>query len=276
MEHTSSCRGFQDSSDFSVVFYDPNQPSEGRLINDEPKARWERLADRIVSAQGRLYARLETPALADLGLAPRAGQDKTPDAGGNHLLDITTRLGHGTKLATPGRELRELLFASICSILYASGRAAPEELDRIMGICVQSSNSRYLDRLKRGAKIANEIIALWAVPEDHACRNGCQLDTQLQRLDQATQAILQARLTLPQWGLLNSNSSNVKRYIQSHPLPHAPPTTARPPLFIPCLIESITSGILSIPQICSYLGYSSELASRMAEVRSWRSPSLES
>lgn len=203
MEPSSSHHGMRTPDDhdaFAVIFYNPSQPSSNHPPDQESKARWERLADRIVSARDRLFSRLEAPGLTDLGIPTGAGFDANANSGASYVLDVTTRLAFGIKSSTPEspeRELRELLFASICSVLYASGYAAPEELDGIMNIVVPSSKPKYLDCLKRGAKMANEIIAAWAVQEDHTCRSGDQHGHQLQRLDWATQAVVQGTYMPP-------------------------------------------------------------------------------
>lgn len=80
------------------------------------------------------------------------------------------------------KNVRELLILSLCSVLSSSGRAAPERLDEILKLLVKSSDPRYLDRLKRGAKFANEIISARAI------KHG---GNELEHLGRAAQAILQ-------------------------------------------------------------------------------------
>lgn len=162
--------------DFEVIPFQPDQPVSRPRRHlrkaTPPTKRWERLAGRIglptelnqrIGALGLvqrlLFCRNDTPSEAALLLA--AGLRSMNDT------DHTTAA---------------LVLTSLCAVLYYSGQSAPETLDQILCSFVQSSNTKYLDRIKRGARLANETIAGWACEGD---------GDQLQRLDRATRAVLQ-------------------------------------------------------------------------------------
>lgn len=80
------------------------------------------------------------------------------------------------------RPVREFILVSLCAVLATSSRAAPEQIDEVLRMVVNSFEPRYLDRLKRGARFANVIIS------ELASR---LRGDEMQRLDRATQIILQ-------------------------------------------------------------------------------------
>lgn len=162
----------QSSDQLDIVFYDPEQSS--RASNQEKaRPRWQKLADRIGTARGKAAERLQVS--VPLSGCPSYAESETP-------LSFASQLAQSITTAMPEVALQELLFMSLCSVLSVSGRASPEELDQVISTVVKSTNHRYLDRLKRGAKMANEIIAEWAADG---------ISDTVQRLDRATQAVLQ-------------------------------------------------------------------------------------
>ncbi|KUI70764.1 hypothetical protein VM1G_11674 [Cytospora mali] len=140
-------------SDLQVILYQSNHP-------DQP-------LQRTSSASGRIELQYL------VGVLPYSGAD--------------TALQAASRLATtPSGEqsISKLLLASICTILYTSGSAAPEQLDQILQKVVRSTNIKYLDKIKRGARVANEIASTWA-------EKSAEDSDLLCRLDRATQAVLQ-------------------------------------------------------------------------------------
>ncbi|KUI73002.1 hypothetical protein VM1G_08150 [Cytospora mali] len=223
-----------DPSALRFIFYEPNQPSQKPV--PDPRPAWEKLVDKIVGV--KLSQRLQLQSM--LKLLPR-GNHETP-------IGTASRLASNLSSDQNERKVQELLAATLCFILYTSGRAAPEELDPIMRTFSSSAEKKYLDRLRRAGKAANEIIAEWAE------RSNGDL---LYRLDCATQVVLQASLSLPQWGILNSSRSKVKGRILSYPLPNLPdaPGSTGLPILLPYLIEFLTNECISFPEICRRLGY---------------------
>lgn len=153
-----------------VIFFQPihsNAP-EG-VVDIVP--RWQQLANRIGKAE--LAQRVEISSfLADL---PRLIKGENPS-------QVALRLAETSKSYSRHTEFWKLLVVSFCSTLYTSGRTTPETLDKIITIIVKSSETKYLDQIRRGAKFANEIIADWAMTGTES-KIGC--------LDRATQAVLQ-------------------------------------------------------------------------------------
>lgn len=174
------------SNDLEVIFYDPNQTTTNR--NTYPaKPPWQKLADRIGTVRP---TRLEVQHLVECLPAAPAGEKP---------LDTVSRLALGV-FSEHERSVRELVLISLCSILSTSGRAAPEQLDKVMMTLVTSSEPRYLDRLKRGARFANEIIATWAAKD---------INDGLRGLDRATQAVLQGTVNKTHWhSLFQANLSS--------------------------------------------------------------------
>ncbi|KUI65669.1 hypothetical protein VM1G_11312 [Cytospora mali] len=231
----------QQPSNIKFLFYQPGQPEQPFSPPDRQPtvARWEKLADRIGLATGVLE-RVDGQSL--LSTFPRCDTDTA--------LQAASRLA--SSVSPNERDLHAIVLTSLCTVLEMSGRASPEELDGIVKTIVQSSLPRYLDKIKRGARVANEIIAAWA--EHHTTGD------LVSRLDQATQAVLQARLSMSQWGVLSECGSKVKERILSYPLPDIPARDGRP-LVVPLLIDAITNGSINMPEICRALGYKGELTS---------------
>ena len=165
-----------DTGDLEFVFYQPNQPSE-RPTPDE-RSTWEKLVDRIGDI--KLSQRLQVQPL--LEVLP-CNRHETP-------IVTALRLASSVSLDLDERKLQELLVITLCFVLYTSGRASPEEIDSIIGKFSSSSEMKYLNRLKRAGKIANEIIAEWA-------ESSTQDLPLLYRLDCATQAVLQGKSSGP-------------------------------------------------------------------------------
>lgn len=134
-------------------------------------SKWERLTNRIGSSP---IQRLEANHCLDL----------FPPACGETALDMAAGYAAGLPRQRDERLVSSFLLLSLCATLDISGRVAPEEVDKVIQTLTTSTKPKYLDKLKRGARVANEIIAEWAK------RGG---GDRLHRLDQATQAILQGR-----------------------------------------------------------------------------------
>lgn len=156
-----------------IIFYDPDQesnaPSIARRGSDIPI--WERLADQL---PGPTTQRLKAEDYLKL----------FPPSLGETALEVAAGLASGLSHDKEQRHTSGLLLLSICATLDISGRVAPEEIDEVIKTLTSSRKPKYLDKLKRGARVANEIIAEWAERGD---------GNRLQQLDQATQVILQGR-----------------------------------------------------------------------------------
>lgn len=166
----------QHPGDIEFVFYHPGQPCEKPSEKPIPdtRATWEKLVDRI--GDMRPSQRLQVQSV--LKLLPRDSNELP--------ISTASRLASNVSSDRNERRLQELLIATLCFVLYRSGRAAPEELDPILNRFSKSSDKKYLDTLKRAGKIANEVIVDWAETGDGDL---------LQRLDYATQAVLQGELS---------------------------------------------------------------------------------
>lgn len=157
------------TENLEIIFYDPGQNLRpAKQVTTQPK--WRELVERIGISIGT--RRLEAQAFLDCA----------PEHCNERPLATAFRLAHNVHGLNEEKPIRELLLLSLCSVLSISGRAAPEELDEVLKVLVRSSEPRYLDRLKKGAKFANELIAEWAVKG---------VGTERERLDRATQAIFQ-------------------------------------------------------------------------------------
>lgn len=156
-----------------IVFYEPiqPQPTEDGVDN---RPRWQQLADRIGKFEPA--ERIEVSSLtSSLGRL----------ASGERPCQIALRLARSIQSSTKDKAILELIVVSFCFVLYSSGRAAPEAIDEILTVLIQSSSVRYLDQVKRGAKLANEIIAEWSMTG---------IEDRFDCLDRATQIILQGNL----------------------------------------------------------------------------------
>lgn len=169
----------QASSDLEIIFYRPGYPDHPvatpPISRPLPITTWERLAHQIGSAT--FTQRLSVQYVTNL-LSGCSGETALEAAS-----NLASRL-------SPDREQRALqgfLLLNLCTMLYISGRAPPETLDGIMRAITKSSKPKYLDTLKRGVRVANEIIVQWAERD-----NG----DRLQQLDRATQAVLQGTIDL--------------------------------------------------------------------------------
>lgn len=168
------------SNNLQFVFYLPNQPPVSRR-SEIPI--WEKLTHQVgsivITRRFHLHdcLKLFSHSRADTALeaASNLGTSLSPDKG--------------------ERAIQSFLLLSLCALLDVSGRAAPEEIDGIVKVVTKSTKLKYLDTIKRGARVANEIIAEWAGRQD----SSGNLD-HLQQLDKATQGILQGK------SLLCSNS----------------------------------------------------------------------
>lgn len=237
--------------DFEVIIFQPGQPvprsRRRQRKGGPPTKKWERLAGRV-----GLPAELN-PRIDALGLVRRLlfCRNNMPIEAALLLADGLGSM-NDTEQTTAG-----LVLTSLCATLDRSGKR-PETLDRILRKLVQSSNTKYLDRIKRGAILANETIADWAAQGD---------GDQLQRLDRATQAVLQgsstritycldcglpftARLSVSQWSVLCDNGQQVKERILSRSLPRLD-VDNQVPLLLPCIVHLVTNGSLTFVQ--SYL-----------------------
>lgn len=168
-----------ESQELEILFYMPPPVDETRAPVARRRSRmpiWERLADQLGSPTQRLEA-----------------QDCLklfPTCSGETVLEITTNLASNLPHNKQDRLIASFLLLSICTTLDISGRAAPEEIDKIIQTLTTSKKPKYLDKLKRGARTANEAIAEWVE------RNDSESNDRLHQLDQATQAILQSRYQL--------------------------------------------------------------------------------
>lgn len=166
----------QSSNELQFRFYQPDRPDQPFSSPSRPpkRAKWEKLSDRIGLAAG-LSGDLNPATLLAI-LSPYSNET---------ALQAASRLASNTSLEEKAN--RELVLISLCTVLYNTGRASPERLDDLIRTVVRSSLPAYFDKIKRGARVANEIIASWA--ERYAKGD------LLYRLNQATQAVLRGIIT---------------------------------------------------------------------------------
>lgn len=233
------------SNDLEVILYLPERavgrsPPPVRRGSSAGMPTWERLAGHISAAT--VFPRLRAEDCLQL----------LPENSGDTALGAASTLASSISQDKERRNIQGFILLSLCLVLDMSGRASRAKIDSIIEVLTKSSKPRYLDTLKRGARVANEIIAEWA--------GRCSGD-HLQHLDQATQAVLQgmcfidyvdlqsnhfhhsARLSVSQWGSLSEHCTRVKEQVVSRPLPQVPAGDGCPVL-IPPLISHITKGSL--------------------------------
>lgn len=178
MEHSGNMDMVSPPDQLDIIFYDPSNPSSSSSNKQKDRPRWQKLADRIGIIKSRALATKRLDIATLLGsYQPSNVQNGTPIA-------FAYGFARNIHASEPEVAVRELLLVSLCSVLSTSGRAVPEELDAIMNIVLRSKSPKYLDRVKRGAKLANELIAEWALATT-------SIQDPIRRLDRATQAILQ-------------------------------------------------------------------------------------
>lgn len=170
-----------------IIFYDPNQPELSRsgLNRKKPhRPAWQRLAERVARPAPDTTEPLD---VAELLHSCQPCESDTSGSHGHKKQPLEFASEFARRIHASGSEVavQQLLLISICSVLSISGRASPEELDVIIRTVSKSSGTRYLDRIKRGAKMANEIISEWALEATQSKENPAQ------RLHRATQAVLQ-------------------------------------------------------------------------------------
>lgn len=107
---------------------------------------------------------------------------------GDSALDAARNLSSHISIIKDERALQGLLLLSICIILDHSGRISPGALDGIVGKLTKSTKPKYSDALKRGARVANEIIVQWA--ERQPNREPGDL---MRHLEQATQQVISGK-----------------------------------------------------------------------------------
>lgn len=217
--------------DRKFIFYEP-----GKSRIPDPRPVWQRLIDDRLGDNATLSKRFQVQQL--LRLLPR-GPEVNP-------ICTASRLASTLSTNPDERKVQQLLISILCDILYTSGRSTPEEIDSVIGtFSSKSSSTKYLEKIRRAGTTANELIIEWA-----RSSNGDSLD----RLDCATQTILQAGLSLPQWCILYGNRKKVREHITTRPLPKVPPSTGTP-LLIPCVMVFLANGSVKISEICRRLGY---------------------
>lgn len=165
--------------ELTIVFYTPPPVSNNESAStSDTEPRWQKLAKRAGTIAG---SRLDVHTLLE---------HIPPSTSGDTPLQTASKLStYVSSLDGERKGFIEFLLVSLCAVLYESGRAAPEKIDEILKAVVKSSNPRYLDRVRRGVKLANQIIAEWATCDSTSV-------DKLQRLDRATQAVLQCKPVL--------------------------------------------------------------------------------
>lgn len=165
----------EQGSDPEIIIWAPEQ--EGSRSS---AARWENLVGQIKPARFAERLHVETV----LRSLPR------PSGQADSVITDAIELAHSTRNERDDRlrSIKELLLTTLCEVLQESERFRPEELDRVLGVVVKSPKIRirYHAKLKRGARLANEVAGAWAV-EGTGDLVG--------RADLATRAILQGEGT---------------------------------------------------------------------------------
>lgn len=176
MANESEEKPDQPFGDLEVILYQPNIDGTmtiPRLPRPKPRSNlpmWERLTDHVgaVSILQRLQVqdcvRLLSGCIRSTGL------------------EAASSLAENLSKDKDERSIEGMLLLSLCAVLEASGRASPEDIDRIIRVLTKSCKPKYLDALKRGALFLNQLIASWAEQQG---------GNRLRSLDQATQVVLQ-------------------------------------------------------------------------------------
>lgn len=162
-------------TDLEIIFYLPDHAvgvSLPPVNRGSGIPTWERLAGHISTAT--TFPRLRVEECLQL----------LPKYSGDTALQAASSLASSISQDKERRSIQGILLLSLCIVLDMSGRAPRAKIDSIIEVLTKSSKPRYLDTLKRGARVANEIIAEWA---------GRRGGDHLQQLDQATQAVLQGK-----------------------------------------------------------------------------------
>lgn len=140
------------SQDREIIFYQPGQPSQGRRrATLEP---WRRLALKIKPA--RFVQRLPV-----LDLLQTLTPANSP-SGASPPIEVAMRLGAVARARPDLRATAKVLLLTLCNILHEYDRYRPEELDEAVRTIVNSAGTKYIDKLKRGAKTLNNLILEWA------------------------------------------------------------------------------------------------------------------
>ena len=133
-----------------IIMY---QPGSSRTIDS--RTRWEKYADKIIAG---LTSPTPDAALAVVASLPPA---RVP---GEDAIEVVRRLGEDAAQDSNKftSRYKGVLVASICDVLLDLGYHSAEEVDQAMRSISKSSTPRYLDGLRRGARVANELIMEWA------------------------------------------------------------------------------------------------------------------
>ena len=143
-----------DEPGLEIVFYDPGASESQPLLRRraDPRPRWERPVDQILSARPENLAPIVLRSLPP----PRQPNEEIIDTARRLVTNILRDQNQFT------RRCKELLLGSLCIVIHRLGYNSPEDIDSVLAMLSEGSSSKYLGALKRGAKTANEIIFEWA------------------------------------------------------------------------------------------------------------------
>lgn len=135
-----------------VIFYQPGVAQSDR--SNDPRTRWEKYTDRIIAGLSSSTPDAATLVLKSLPPVKRPGES---------ILQTVRRLGEDAaqdenKLTS---RYKGILLATICIVLEKLGYNSAEELEQALGSISDSSSTRYLATLTRGARLVNEITTEW-------------------------------------------------------------------------------------------------------------------
>lgn len=164
------------TSEFKVVFYEPGSNDQAGERQRSRRDRWEYYVDLILN--GLSSDRQDVTASFVRSLPASVDED---------LIETARRLGEDVRRDTGNttRPFKELLLATLCMVLHKRNRYTPEQIDPVLKVVWKSSTTKYLDTLKRGARVASEVILEWPA------KQGAGQD--LQQLGLATSALYTGR-----------------------------------------------------------------------------------
>ncbi|KAK3352755.1 hypothetical protein B0T25DRAFT_542694 [Lasiosphaeria hispida] len=235
----------QDPPGIMFVFYNPESNSQSSKRPtpqpSEAKPKWESTVDRILNG---LRSNRQHSAVSFLQSLPvfSAGE---PLAIAQQLSEDIQK---DTNQETKG--FKELVLVTLCVVLHQCNIHTPEQVDEILLRISRTQTTRYLDVLKRGAKVANEVITEWAMQQNDFD------DGVLHLLGRATEALYTTRFSIHHWGIIADHKQKSKQRIRSFPLPVASPGPSVP-LLIPPVIELITSGNIKSDEVYQCFEYGS-------------------
>lgn len=142
--------------ELTIVFYEPESTGQSTRRPPAHRGKWESIVNHILEGLSSDRQDVTLTFLHSLPSLLEEDPIQTARRLGNDIIeDENART----------RPFKELLFTTLCMVLHKCEVNSPEETDQVLKLISSTSRSRYLDRLKRGARVANEIITEWAMQQ---------------------------------------------------------------------------------------------------------------